>query len=111
MKLRLFSFTAAFVASFALASCGSFGGVEGMVINEPTVDEMARLEKQWGMAPRQAKSKVYSSDGGDTSTIQSQPMQVQPKAAAVPQLAPAPAPASASAPPLPDASTVQKLRN
>ncbi len=108
MNFRLLSFSAALLAMISLTSCDSFGGGDGTVIKEPTVEQMARLEKEWGMTPRNAKPRGYGSDG-EVSTVQAQPQTGQSRSQAVaqPQLQPAAAP---SAPPLPDASTLQKLR-
>ncbi len=49
-----------------LSSCSSTnssGG--GQVINYPTVDEMARHESQWGMAPRQVQPRIRQAEPRD----------------------------------------------
>lgn len=82
--------TAALCAAAAvLSSCEGISGVDtsGPTINNPSVDEMARLEAQWGMKPREVKPR-YREAGPADYLAPSAPI-VQPEAPVV--AAPAPA--------------------
>lgn len=85
-----------------LSSCGLTDG--SSAIKNPTVDEMAKLEKQWGTdKPREPRFR-----GGPIDVVQPAPAPVSqpaPEPAPLPQ-PPAPAAATQSV----DPATVQKLR-
>jgi uncharacterized membrane protein len=108
MNLQILSLSVALLAMFSLSSCDSLGGGgDGVVIKEPTVDQMARLEKEWGMTPRTVKPRGYGSDG-EVTTYQAAPQQAQARPQPVAETQPAAA--APTVPPLPDSSTLQKLR-
>ncbi len=85
-----------------LSSCSSFdsGGANGgETINNPTVQEMTRLESQWGFQPRQVRAKQRSLDTVDMNspvTISPAPAPQQPA-----MLAPAPESLPTTAPAAP----------
>lgn len=61
------SVTLALTVLFAacLSSCASSSSGGGQVIKYPTVDEMASYERQWGMQPRQVKTRMRQAEPGD----------------------------------------------
>jgi hypothetical protein len=101
-------------ATICLPSCSS-GGPGGAVIHDPSAEEVARMEAQWGLTPRVIKPRLRPMEPGDM------PMNTTPTPTPVytpdpePTLAPAPAPvlqepAQAPAPAPIDPATIQKLR-
>lgn len=103
--------------SFVVIGCetSSTGGTSGgRVIMYPTVDQMARLEREWGVEPRQVRAR---GDYPELNYASQQDANPAPRAAqtAPPQpnmLAPAPEPVldSATGQPTVDPATMQKLR-
>ena len=104
-------------ATFALGlvSCDTISGNSGGTpVNEPTVDQMTEMEKQWGIKPHEGRSRQMVTPG--EGEIQA----TQPRAAA-PQIVtpnPAPLPQTQTAPPpvfeQPQSATpaqIQKLKN
>jgi hypothetical protein len=82
---------AVFAAATLLASCEGMSGVDtsGPTINNPSVDEMARLEAQWGMKPREVKPRYREAGPADylapsAPIVQPQPADVATPAPAVP---------------------------
>lgn len=64
-----------------LSSCDSLssGGSGGQTIHNPTVEEMARLEAQWGLPPRTVKPRYREAGPGDLSTQPTVPVEGQPQ--------------------------------
>ncbi len=100
-----------------LSGCSGFdsGSPGGVVIHNPTVQDMAQYESQWGVKPRQVKPRYRAAGPGDFMEETPAPPVSQPAlepAPAPPQLqepAPDPIPAP-QPPPAPDAATINKLR-
>lgn len=111
-----------------LSSCESFdpvGPAGSEVIRNPSVNDMAQLERQWGMAPRQVKPRYrpatasdYMTETGGSSSAPPAPAPVTIPSPAPAFQEPAPNPIPSPQPPsnlgpssLPvDAATLNKLR-
>ena len=103
---------AALGSALLLSSCEgvSSGSSSGTTIYYPTVDQMARLEAEWGMAPREVKPRLREATPMDyyQAATGSAPAPITP-AAPAPAAAPAaPAPLAPSQPEI-DPATRQKL--
>lgn len=96
--------------SLSFVSCSGTGG-SGETINYPTIEEMARHEQRWGMAPRQVKQRLRPLEPGETLPAQSNsaPASAPAPAPAPAMLAPSPEPLAPESAPV-DSSTLQKLR-
>ena len=115
MKLNLSSLWIAILCVTGLSSCNSMGGNSGGTeLKEPTVEQMAELEKQWGVKPRESHTRPFLPPSEGTIAA---PMQPSP---AAPIIVPDPAPlpqTQTAAPPVfetPPAATpaqIQKLKN
>jgi hypothetical protein len=116
MKPKTIFLRLSILGALGLASCDMFdSGSGGRSVNNPTVEQMAQLEKQWGVEPRDIRPRRSTAPVGSEpsgSAIQSGTPQV-----AAPEPAPLP-PTQASAPPVyqqaPPAATpaqIQKLKN
>ncbi len=109
------SFTAAAFAMALLASCElPDSGGSGETIRNPTVDDMARLESQWGMTPRAVKPRFR--EAGPADFINPSGTPIVPSTSALAQPAPevAPLPPTTVLPAQPatvDPATLQKLKN
>lgn len=66
MNSRTVSLALTLLLAACLSSCASSSSSSGgQVIKYPTVDEMASLESQWGMQPRQIKPRIRQAEPGD----------------------------------------------
>src|ERR1700744_4552347 len=97
------------ITGLTLTSCGSIG--TGPSVDEPTVQQMNDLERQWGLPDR----KVHRTNGSSTDqNITPEPAPTSAPSAdpsTASQPAPAPAPANLdSEPPRLDAGTIKKLQ-
>jgi hypothetical protein len=102
------------VCAFGLVSCDLLGGGSGGTeVKHPTVDQMAELEKQWGVQPRDVRSRYATPAGGGEAPL-------APPQSGAPQIVtpdPVPLPQTATPPlvePPPRAATpaqIQKLKN
>ncbi|MFZ4763388.1 MAG: hypothetical protein ACOYMN_00435 [Roseimicrobium sp.] len=82
-----------------LTSCQGVSSGTGETIYYPTVEEMARHESQWGLAPRVVKPRYREAGPGDFAPPASSGA-ASTEAAAAPAPAPS-APAQPTAPPQP----------
>lgn len=96
------------VAMVGLSSCDSVGGD---TVDEPTTEQMARLDQQWGLPARKVRPRAGSMPVNDYSPP-AEPQPAPPPAAPAPELAPAPQTSLAPEPEPPqlDATALQKLR-
>ena len=111
MNRNLSLCAASLLFSLSFVSCAGTGG-DGETVKYPTIDEMARHEQRWGMAPRQVKQRLRPLDPGESVPVQSNsaPASASAPAPAPAMLAPSPEPLT-PAPSAPvDSSTLQKLR-
>jgi hypothetical protein len=104
----------AFLSALGLASCNLIGGGSGGTeVKHPTVDQMAELEKQWGVQPREVRSRQVTPPGGIETPL------APPRSGAPQVVTPDPVPLpQTAAPPVfekpPQAATpaqIQKLKN
>ncbi len=114
MKLNLFPLCIAFLSATGLVSCGLIqGGSGGTAVHNPTVEEMAQMEKRWGLEPHGTRPRFNAPAGGASSASSSHydaPQNAVPETAPLPQSqAPPPVlepPSQAVTP-----AQIQKLKN
>ncbi len=118
MKLNSSLFSLAIFSAFGLASCDMFdSGSGGRAVNNPTVEQMAQLEKQWGTEPRDVHSRRSTSPVGSEPSTAPGPYGTPRVAAPAPEPAPYPQVPSADPPVFeqaPQSATpaqIQKLKN
>ncbi|MCE9519424.1 MAG: hypothetical protein K8R87_07725 [Verrucomicrobia bacterium] len=69
MKFNPSSFGIALLSAITLASCDFTGGSSGGThLKNPTVDQMAEMEKQWGVPPKPDRSRQLRPAGTDNAT-------------------------------------------
>lgn len=109
MKLKSFQLLAVVsLLSGFLSSCGSTGDVMN-----PTINEMDRLDTQWGLPPRVSKGsnpRRASAPQALLNTAPASTLEVAPPPASQPIPTSAPLPSSQPAPAAVDPSVIQKLR-
>lgn len=115
MTQNRFFLSIAFFSALGLASCDMFsGGSGGTEVKHPTVDQMAELEKKWGVQPREVRSRHALPPSGAGELAPAPPQ------SGAPQVAPpdtVPLPQTATPPvfePPPQPATpaqIQKLKN
>lgn len=105
----------ALLSAFGLVACDLIGGggSGGTHVKQPTVDEMAELEKQWGVKPREARPRhAQPAVGSEAPLVPPQSGAAQP---VTPDPVPLPQPAKPPVvePPTPTATPaqIQKLKN
>lgn len=111
MNLNLSAFCITLLSSFALVSCELTGGSSGgsHIVN-PTVDQMAEMEKKWGVQPHTDRSRQLPPSREGDAPVSAPPQTF------VPEPVPAPLPQT-TVPPvfeLPPSATpdqIQKLKN
>ena len=114
MTQKLSFLCIAFLSALGLASCDLMGGNSGGTeLKHPTVDQMAELEKQWGVKPREVRSRQAPLPGGSEMPLA--PPRSGASQVVTPDPVPLPQPAT---PPVfeqpPQAATpaqIQKLKN
>lgn len=65
MNSNALPLTLTILLATCLCSCSMSSTSSGQIINNPTVDDMARYESQWGMKPRQVKPRLRQAEPGD----------------------------------------------
>jgi hypothetical protein len=113
MTQKLSFLSIAFLSALGLSSCGMFsGGSGGTEVKQPTVDQMAELEKQWGVKPRETRPRRMTAPGGAEMPLappqSGTPQTVTPDPVPLPPTATPPA--LAPPPPVTPAQ-IQKLKN
>lgn len=114
MKPTLFAFCIACLSVFALVSCEfTDSGSGGTHVKNPTVEEMAAMEKQWGVQPRTERTRpLLPASTGDSpiSAPTAPPRNPVPEPAPLPQT-PEVVPPVFEPPPGATPDQIQKLRN
>ena len=115
MTRTLTFFCIASLCASGLVSCELIDrGSGGTQVKHPTVDQMAELEKQWGVKPREARFRPPTPAGVDEAPIAAPP-QSSATQAVTPEPVPLPPTAAPPAPqPPPQTATpaqIQKLKN
>ena len=117
MKMNKMIFPCALAfAALSLCSCNGLfeGNGGGRVVNYPTVDDMARIDREMGLETKSHNAtRTNNVDGESGAAVAARAQaaaQAAPQQPAVqtPPVAPAPQP---QIPELPPSSTIQKLRN
>ena len=116
MKLNLFFLCVAAPGAFMLASCGLIdGGSGGTQLKNPTVEQMAQLEKEWGVKPREVRPRGLPS-AGETESLgapprSAAPQVVTPDPVPLPQTQTAAPPVFEQAPQAATPAQIQRLKN
>lgn len=104
---KYFLLALAAACGLTLTSCEGFGSSGARVVNNPSVDDMARIDHEMGLEPKAKTSTRLYTPETDTGTVQPQ-RQVQEVQPSQPQLAPvAPTPVQPSIPTLPPNSSLR----
>jgi hypothetical protein len=115
MKFNLFPLCIAFLSATGLVSCGLVqGGSGGTAVHNPTVEEMAQMEKRWGLEPHGTRPR-FNTPAGDASPASSShyaaPQNTVPETAPLPQTQAAAPPVLEPPSQVVTPAQIQKLKN
>lgn len=90
MKDTIYRHCCAALCALILSGCGMMG--DPGAVKDPTVDQMADLEKQWGLKPRETRQR-FSPNADPSTSAPSPTLSPQP-----PAMNPVPSPATPATP-------------